>query len=99
MTPKPSIGVDGAFVQLSGEQQGYRDLWASVLTVAAQDLAKGGQRYGTRDWLESDVVRPGSFAWICKTLDLDADRVRGKMLAGKGRPKPHGMRGRAAARY
>ena len=93
---EPSIGIEGACVIRSHEQQSYRDLWASVLTIAAQDLARRGPRQATVEWLESDVVYPGSFVWVCGVLQLDAESVRQKMLAGKGRPKPHGMRGRAA---
>jgi len=93
---EPSIGIEGACVIRSHEQQSYRDLWASVLTIAAQDLAKRSRRNYALDWLNGDVVAPGSFAWVCRILDLDAEAVRQKMLDGKGRPKPHGRNGRAA---
>jgi hypothetical protein len=53
-----------------------RQLWAAVLVLAFKDLrdTKTGNR--TRLWFASGRYEPGSFLWICESLELNAMEIR-----------------------
>ena len=56
-------------------------LWASVLTLAMQDLS-GPDHLAkpARAWFSSRNTSLGSLIWICDQLGLDPNAVRQKML-------------------
>ena len=73
--------------QLNEPQQAERNLWASVLLLAVEDLhgRGGGEGHGTSrealaqdaaEWLFSNDTDEGSFIWICRVLNLDFAVVR-----------------------
>jgi hypothetical protein len=53
-----------------------RELWSAVLGQAIEDLRDTKTGYRTRLWFASDNYGPGSFLWICDSLELDALSVR-----------------------
>jgi hypothetical protein len=57
-----------------------RDLWAAVLTQAIQDLMDSRTDTellnSTRLWFVSDDYEPGSFLWICDSLELEPTLIR-----------------------
>lgn len=89
------IGHYQASVGVPDELVGPRDLWAAVMHGAVSDLlgqnstTKGRNRHvintdlarGARRWFDSDDRDIGSFLWICSVLELDPERVRGRLGA------------------
>lgn len=71
-------------------------LWAGVLLRGVEDywaLRRGHQPFNTDSdclwhvnqvsvWLLDDLDNQGSFVWICRILNLDPVKIRGKVLAG-----------------
>jgi hypothetical protein len=53
-----------------------RDLWASVLDQAVNDLNDTIERPRAIAWFWSDNDYEGSFQWICMILDLEPVKVR-----------------------
>jgi hypothetical protein len=86
--------MSGPLSRAGGDVEPFRQLWAMVLTLAVDDLAgistdrtgecRGGERASNarraRAWFMSDRIGPGSFSWICHTLDLDPERTRKVIL-------------------
>jgi hypothetical protein len=62
-----------------------RQLWASVLGLAFEDLGDTKTGYKTRLWFASDDYEPGSFLWICDHLELDAPAIRDRAFEIAGR--------------
>jgi hypothetical protein len=66
-----------------------RALWASVILQAVDDCLGFGvveKQYrrtqiqrSARLWFLSDCIEPGSFVWICQTIDLEPSWIRRKM--------------------
>lgn len=68
--------------------QGIRQLWASVISQAICDVDLRGDRVVRAQamrWLNSDAQNEGSLRWICDMLDLDADRIRMMCMSRTGR--------------
>ncbi len=69
-----------------------RNLWASVLEKAIEDLNVTETKHEMNNnyeqfwqrkaaaWFRSSVKDIGSFLWICMILDLDSDVVRSLVL-------------------
>ena len=62
-------------------------LWLRVLSVSLADalgcgsalphgLKRGKDQAQALEWIGSDYNTPGSFLWICHSLDLDPQAVR-----------------------
>jgi hypothetical protein len=67
-----------------------RRLWVAVLEQAIIDLSgpngvRGGERRRLRTfsrlWFTSDNDQPGSFLWVCESLQLDPSWVRNQLAA------------------
>jgi len=68
--------------------QGIRQLWASVISQAICDVDLRGDRVVRAQavrWLNSDAQNEGSLRWICDMLDLDADRIRMRCMSRTGK--------------
>lgn len=84
-----------ASVGIPDELARPRDLWAAVMHGAVSDLlgkdttTKGRTRnvintelsLSARRWFDSDDCGIGTFRWICSVLELDPERVRGRLGA------------------
>jgi hypothetical protein len=60
-------------------ERGCRNLIAAVIDLAIEDArGRDGQAEmkPARDWLFGRDDAPGTFAWYCRLLGLDADRAR-----------------------
>ena len=66
-----------------------RDLWASVLLQAIDDLTEGPEflQAKAQRWFESRSEEPRTFRWVCHHLNLDSaavlKRIRLKQSARK----------------
>jgi hypothetical protein len=62
-----------------------RRRWLAVLDQAVMDLRNRNERpalrYLTQLWFTSDNHKPGSFLWVCDSLDLDASWLRRRLFA------------------
>jgi len=56
-----------------------RALWAKVLLQAKEDLLKNN-RQEIQNWLINNKIEVGSFLWICQILNLNATKIKQKML-------------------
>jgi hypothetical protein len=61
-----------------------RRLWPAILEQAVIDLvnpdARSRLRYFTQLWFTSDNHDPGSFHWICDSLDIDPSWLRRRLF-------------------
>ncbi len=68
--------------------QGIRQLWASVISQAICDIDLRGDRVVRAQaarWINSDSQEAGSLRWICDMLDLDAEKIRMRCMSRSGR--------------
>lgn len=66
----------------------YRNLWASVMAQALNDLRDHSPAIQgwARAWLYDDSANARSFVWICNLLGLNPEAVRERVEAGKVMP-------------
>jgi hypothetical protein len=67
-----------------------RRLWLAVLELAIMDLRNRKERpalrYLTELWFTSNNHKPGSFLWVCDSLNLDPSWLRRRLFAIVDRP-------------
>ncbi|MEO5339611.1 MAG: hypothetical protein H7837_07565 [Magnetococcus sp. MYC-9] len=75
-------------------------LWAAVLTRAIEDLDDAAERGGAMEWLKTPGDDIGSFQWVAFVLDMDAKRLRERILArDRARRQFNRLRSRAPQRW
>ena len=75
--------------KLARANANYRGLWASVLLQAVRDLdsKEDTERQPAIAYVSDSELTPGSFNWICESLELDTERVRLMTFTRSGRRK------------
>ena len=57
-----------------------KNLWVEVLIKALADLGRDKHRVGAARWIKSNDQSIGAFCWVCHSLDLDCEAVRGSLV-------------------
>ena len=92
-TSKPlTLAVSASHYLANGKRsrmEPEHHLWRRVLKMALQDVTGKGPRFrdygrdhraSAQRWIESSSDDPGSFNFVCKVLDLDADFLRERVI-------------------
>ena len=67
------------------EYESCKELWTEVIRKAIEDLGIRKERQCALEWLKSKETGIQSFAWVCKLIGIDHEKIRDRILQNDGK--------------